>query len=294
MKKITVYLAVVAAIMCLTISPVFAHTLWLNLYKSEGHPPGHVLSSIGWGHAVPLDDFPEELNFASYLLVDPGQKKTELPLPDTKKDAGIDIGGLTLINGELGLHKFKLSDTSKSGTYQVVLSTKGNYYTSYLDEQGRKKWSFKPMNKVESAKEILDGFRYQAFAKSYFDVGQWSQPEALDFDLEIMPRTNLSKVRVGDLVEFDVFFMGKPLNTSPEKSIEYLTATSDSFGGPDGFMLSCVLYNGKGQFRMPAAGQWVLNVYTRQNVTPENDLRHLADKCTTVLYSSTLSFSVKP
>lgn len=96
------------------------------------------------------------------------------------------------------------------------------------------------------------------------------------------------------MVEFDVLFMGKPLTTSPEKSIEYLTAKSNSFGGPAGFMLFCIITNGKGRFRMPAVGQWVLNVYTRQNVTADNDLKHLADKCMRVLYPSTLSFSVKP
>ncbi len=293
MKKNITYL--LFAIMFFTVSSASAHTMWLNLDKSTAHPPGHVLSSIGWGHSIPLDDFPEGLNFDSYFLVDPDQKKTELPLPDTKKDAGTDISGITLINGDLGIHKFKFSDTSKEGTYQVALSTKGNYYTSYLDKKGHKKWAFNTsMDKVKNAKKLLDGLRHQAFAKSYFNVGQWSDPKALGFDLEIMPKADLSNVRVGDLVEFDVSFMGKPLNSSPEISIEYLTAKSNSFGDPDGFMLSCIIFNGKAKFRMPAAGQWVLNVYTRQNVTPDNDLKHLADKCTTVLYSSTLSFSVKP
>jgi hypothetical protein len=52
--------------------------------------------------------------------------------------------------------------------------------------------------------------------------------------------------------------------------------------------------DGKAQFRMPSAGQWVVNVYVRQEVTPDNELKHLAGKCTTVWYAGTISFNVKP
>jgi hypothetical protein len=51
---------------------------------------------------------------------------------------------------------------------------------------------------------------------------------------------------------------------------------------------------GKAQFRMPAAGQWVVNVYFSHEVTTKNELKHLADKCTRVVYASTVSFHVKP
>jgi hypothetical protein len=45
---------------------------------------------------------------------------------------------------------------------------------------------------------------------------------------------------------------------------------------------------------MPAAGQWVANVYVKQDVTPESDLKELVGKCTTVYYAGTISFNVKP
>ena len=92
---------------------------------------------------------------------------------------------------------------------------------------------------------------------------------------------------------FDVSFMGKPFSCT-NGNIEYMTATSNSFGGSDNFFLSAYIMNGKAQFRMPAAGQWVVNVFVRQEVTPESDLKHLAGKCTTVWYSGTISFNVKP
>ena len=77
-------------------------------------------------------------------------------------------------------------------------------------------------------------------------------------------------------------------------SIETITAVSNTFGGPDKFMLSSMVFNGKGSFRMPTAGQWLVNVYTKQPVTPDNHLKHLAGKCTTAMYAATITFSVKP
>jgi hypothetical protein len=87
--------------------------------------------------------------------------------------------------------------------------------------------------------------------------------------------------------------MGKPFSMGAD-TIEYMTAHSNSFGGPDGFFLSAYILNGNAKFRMPAAGQWVVNVYVRQEVTPESDLKELVGKCTTVYYAGTISFNVKP
>jgi len=150
------------------------------------------------------------------------------------------------------------------------------------------------MDQVENAREIIRGMGYHAFAVSYFTVGKWQTPKSLGQDLEIIPFTDLSNVRAGDLVRFKVLFMKKELTTDPSVSLEYITAKSDAFGAPDKFTLSAPLFGGKGQFRMPAAGNWLVNVYTRQNVSPDNRLKHLAPKCTTVLYSSSVTFQVKP
>jgi hypothetical protein len=45
---------------------------------------------------------------------------------------------------------------------------------------------------------------------------------------------------------------------------------------------------------MPAAGQWVVNIYTSYDVDPENGPEELIGKCTKVFYSGTVSFHVKP
>jgi uncharacterized GH25 family protein len=165
----------------------------------------------------------------------------------------------------------------------------------YLNEKGRKKWAQKAMDEVRDATKVLAGMKYKSYAKAFFTVGgEWSRPEPVGYDLELLPLTDLSGVRAGDVVRFEVSLMGKPLSTSPEKSLEYITAHSNAFGGPDGFFLASMLHNGKGQFRMPAAGQWVVNVYTSMDVDPEGPYRDLAGKCTKVFYSGSISFQVKP
>ena len=151
----------------------------------------------------------------------------------------------------------------------------------------------KPMDEVKGAQKILTSIKYKSFAKAFFPVKKWTNPNPLGFDLEIMPTKNISDVHVGDVVPFKVSFMGKPLSSKPKK-IYYLTAQSNSFGGPDNFFLAAYIMDSKAQFRMPAAGQWVVNLYLHQDVSSENQLKELADKCTTVFHASTISFNVKP
>ena len=279
-------------------SQAMAHTLWINLYESFAHPPGHAIASIGWGHVVPMDDFlaseTGSIQLASYELIDPDFKSTALPLPDMKIHEKMKTSsGMTFQSGDLGIRKFGLTEKTKPGTYQVVVTSRDNFFSKYLDKKGKQKWVGKAMDEIKGAQKVLTGLKYKSFAKAYFAVQKWTEPKALGHDLEIMPMTDLSNVHVGDVVPFTVTFMGRPLSTS-HKSIEYLTATSNAFGDPDGFFLSAYIFNGKAQFRMPAAGQWVVNVYVRQMVTRGNELKHLSDKCTMVDYAGTVSFHVKP
>ena len=284
-------------LVCMSITvPASAHTLWINLYECFTHPPGHAIAAIGWGHRIPMDDLLDRLTLASYEMVDPDLNRTALPLPAAQKGETLETGsGIAVTAGDAGLRKLSLTDNAKPGTYQVALASGDNFYSMYLDEKGRKKWVPKPMDRVEGAKEILAGMKYKSYAKAFFTVGgKWTAPKPLGHDLELMPLTDLSNVHMGDMVSFEVTLMGKPLSTMPEKSLEYITATSNTFGGPDGFFLSAMLHNGKGSFRMPTAGQWVVNVYTSYDVDPAKAPKALVEKCTKVFYAGTVSFNVKP
>lgn len=296
MRKNLIAVLVSAFIMQITIAQASAHTLWINVYESFAHPPGHVIAAIGWGHTVPLDDLPDSIKLASYELVAPDHSKIALPLPVVKKEKPIESeSGLKVMSGDAGLRKFVASENSKAGTFQVALATADNFFSTYLDESGKKKWAPKAMDEITGAKKILAGMKYKSYAKAFFTMsGKWTEPKPLGFDLELIPMTDLSDVHAGDIVSFKVTLMGKPISSSPEKSLEYLTATSNTFGGPDGFYLASMLYNGMAKFRIPTAGQWVVNLYTSYDVDPNNAPPELAGKCTKVMYSGTISFNVKP
>ena len=279
-------------------SQAMAHTLWINLYESFAHPPGHAMVSLGWGHAVPMDDLlvskTAPLQLATFDLIDPDLNKTAIPMPVLKMEDVIKTsGGMTAQCGDLGIRKLSLTDKTKAGTYQVAVTSKDNFFTMYLDKKGKQKMVTKPLDQAKGVGKILTSIKYKSFAKAFFAVKNWTDPKPLGFALELMPMTDLSNVHVGNLVPFEISFMGKPLSSGAD-SIQYLTATSNSFGGPDNFFLAAYIMNGKAQFRMPAAGQWVANVYVKQDVTPESNLKNLVGKCTTVYYAGTISFNVKP
>ena len=292
-------LSVIAGLLLIAFtSQAMAHTLWINLYESFAHPPGHAMVSLGWGHIVPMDDLlvskTAPLQLATFDLIDSDLNRTALPMPVLKMEDMIETsGGMTAQCGDMGIRKLGLTDKTKPGTYQVAVTSKDNYFTMYLDKKGKQKMVTKPLDEVKGIGKILTSIKYKSFAKAFMAVKKWTDPKPLGFDLEIMPMTDLSNVHVGDLVSFRVTFMGKPFSSGPG-GIEYITATSNSFGGPDNFFLSAYIMNGKAQFRMPAAGQWVVNVYVKQDVTPESDLKELVGKCTTVYYAGTISFNVKP
>lgn len=297
MKRMSLSVIVVLASIIFS-TQAMAHTLWINLYESFAHPPGHAIVSLGWGHVVPMDDLlvsrSGSIQLATFDLIDPDFKRTALPMPVLKMGDVIKTsGGMTAQCGDMGIRKLGLTDKTKAGTYQVAVTSKDNFFTMYLDKKGKQKMVTKPLDEVKGVEKVLFSVKYKSFAKAFTAVKKWTDPKPLGHDLELMPMTDLSNVHVGDVVPFQISFMGKPLSSGAD-SIQYLTATSNSFGGPDNFFLSAYIMSGKAQFRMPAAGQWVANVYVKQDVTPESDLKDLVSKCTTVYYAGTISFNVKP
>jgi len=128
-------------------------------------------------------------------------------------------------------------------------------------------------------------------AKSYLTAGAWTNPAPLGHGLEIIPRTDLSNLRVGDLVEVDVLFYGQPLTVSA-KSMEFITAHTQSFGQSDGFTLFSYLMDGKAQFRVQSSGQWMINVNHKDDVTADGPMKELVGKADQVYHGASLTFTV--
>ncbi len=296
MKRILSVLAF--AFVILGAGTASAHMFWVTLSESFNHKPGHITSLLGFGHTLPFDDLlgseAGTIDLSKYELIGPDESHFDLGLPDFKNTPmQTTPTGMTVNAGDLGLRKIACTEKSAPGTYQVVSSTKTEFFTVYLDKAGKQRMVPKAMNEIKNLQKPLVSFGCQMFAKSFFALKKWTEPKPLGFGLEIMPLDDLSNVHVGDLVRFKVTFKGKPLNSS-EAGFQRMTCHSKSFGDPDKFHLDSYLFDGIAQFRMPAAGQWLSNVYVKQNVTNNPQLKDLKGKCLDFWAVATVAFDVKP
>ena len=294
-KKITICFTLIAALALST--NVFAHSIWINSFKSHAHKPGHSMISLGWGHALPMDDILTSPNgriaIEKFELIEPNLKKTNLLKPEFKLSTpDLTTDNFDLFAADLGSQKIALKKNSTKGVYQISATSKPSFYTQFIDTKGKVRLKLKPKNEVKNVKEVLMSVKYQAFAKSYLTVGKWTNPKPLGHSLEIIPRTDLSNLHVGDLVEVDVLFYGKPLDANA-KSIDYITAHSNSFGQSDGFGLFSYIKKGKAQFRVLSSGQWMVNVSHKEDVTETGTHKDLYDKTNQVYHGASLTFNVK-
>lgn len=213
------------------------------------------------------------------------------PTPETSKPT-TTTANFDIFPGDLAVQKVALKKESKPGVYQISAVTKPTFYNHYIDTKGRQRIQLKPRDQIKDIKTTLMSVKYQAFSKSYMTVGKWEEPKRLGHALEITPLTDLTKVRVGDLVEFEVLFNGKPLDASA-KSVDYVTAMSPSFGQGDHFALHSYVKKGKAQFRVQSAGQWIVSISHKDDVTKDGPMKDLVGKADQVFTAASLTFIVK-
>lgn len=280
-----------------TASLAQAHSLWINAFQSHGHQPPYAMVSLGWGHALPMDDIlvssTGRIGIERFELIDPEMKGTQLLKPSSKlSEPELSTANIDLYTADMAGQKVALKKDGIKGVYQFGAVSKANFYTKYIDSKGRQRMKLKPMDEVKDVQKVLMAIKYQAFAKSFMTVGEWAQPAALGHGLEIIPRTDLSNLRAGDLVEVEVLFYGKPLHATA-KSADYIRASSSSFGQSDGFGLISYIKNGRAQFRVQSAGQWMINVSHKEDVTVDGPLKDLHGKAEQVYHGASLTFNVR-
>ncbi len=149
------------------------------------------------------------------------------------------------------------------------------------------------MDAVAGKGEIVQSCLYKAMAKAYFTKGEWTEPRPLGHEVELIPKTDISHLRVGDVAVFGVRFMDR-VYTSTESHIVKIEATSNTFGGPNKYYLGANVYGGKAQFRFPTPGQWVVSINIQQDVAKDDSLDSLKGKCLQVLYNASISLTVYP
>ncbi len=287
----------ISIIVIIAASNLFSHSLWINSMESFTHQPGHTMVSLGWGHSLPLDDILNSANarviIEDFSIISPNNVKTKLQLPKSKIEEPFkSTKNFDLYEAQIALQKISLKKDSKKGVYSLEAKSKPTFYTQYIDTKNRTRLSLKSRDKVKNIKKVLMSVKYQAFAKSYLTLGSWSEQKPLGHGLEIIPISDLSNVKVGDLLEFRVLFNNIPLNITAN-SIDFITAFSNSFGQSNKFSLHSNIVKGKAQFIVQSSGSWIVNCSHKEDVRKDGKLKDLYGKANQVFNSASLTFNVK-
>lgn len=289
-SKIIVAVIVMASHVC-------AHSLWVNSFESFSHQPGHTTLSLGWGHTLPIDDGINSPNgqvmIETFSIRSPNGQLTALAIPSSEpKEPTQKSVNFDLYDADIGLQKVALKKESEKGVYQIEAKSKPTYYTEYIDTAGKKRLKLTAKDVIKDIQSVLMSIQYEAFAKTYLTLGKWESPRATGKGIEIIPKTDLSNVKVGDLVEFEVLFYGKPLNVGIA-SMDYISASSSTFGQSEGFALMSYVQEGKARIRVQSAGQWIVSCLHKDPVTQEGDLKALYGKVDYVVNAASITFNVK-
>ena len=285
--------------------PAWGHDLFITLRESMTHPPGHYNLVIGYGHAMPMDEFLEADRIKEFAIYDPASTKMDF-IFDPKANEGMMHGkaknkkeypALTLQAGNYFGQNIQLNKESPRGTYQVALVLKPCFFTMWKNKKGRQKWAIKPLDQVKAEvkdiKEILASVQYQVSAKAVMSVGDWTEPKPLSHDLEIIPLTDLTQIKLGDEVSFKVLYRGKPLK-GPMEDPYTIKAYSEFYGASHSYGLYGVVNEeGKATIKITEYGQWFVNIWKIQRVNKEDGPRELVGKCRKTISRATLSFYVK-
>lgn len=298
MKKPAAFLGALA-LSTLFSSSAWAHHFYLSLSESMAHQPGSFTTSIGWGHALPLDDFFQGNHLQSYTLYDPSLQSTALPF-DPKANEGMEqryyaqepsraFPHAVVFDGDSFTKKIKFTADSPQGTYQVAATSTKSNFTMWKDEKGRQKWGRVGLDEVKGAKEILYSLHFQSFAKSFVALKQWSEPKPLGHELEFIPLSDLSKVKVGDVVKFKILHQGEPLKAQDEDIVK---AFSQFFGSDGSHFIGASIQEGIARFQVTTPGQWVASLMLKREVS-EKSAKELVGKAKNRGLFATVSFFVK-
>ena len=295
MERLSVSIIVITISIILFLNQSAHAHFFLSITESKAHSPGHIMVSLGWGYALPMDDFLAGDKLATYAIYDPDLKKMEFPF-DAGANKGVELNkgkkypgfpGGTMLEGDAYCRQVLFKEDAPQGTYQVVATMKKTQFTSWIDNKGEKRRSRQPLDQIKGAREIRESIIYQSFAKAFTAVGKWTQPKALGHDLELIPLTDLSQVHVGDVVSFKVLFMGKPLQPKGGEWPE-IKAYGELYGEGGIYGLKGMIFQGVGKIRVPTPGRWLVTLFLRRPVTKE-----LVGKCLDVGYKASVTFRVR-
>lgn len=295
MRKIIFYLFITA----LFALNLHAHFFYVNTSESNTHGKRSVSTNIGWGHWLPTDELFMGDSLKSYSIYDPNMKKADLKF-DKNANANMekriyeetpsdDFPQAVIFSGDIFVNKIYFNDKSAEGVYQIAAVTKPIQFSWWSDEKGRNKWGRTYLDEMKNPKHINMSWNFQSFAKAFVCVGKWQKPRALGHDLEFIPISDLTNVKIGDVLEFEVLFLGEPLQDEKTGIPFEIKAYSEQ---NDAGFVGAAIRGGKVKFKVTSGGKWLLTASVKKpigdKVAPE-----LKGKALIKGYDASVTFFVK-
>lgn len=199
MKKILILFLILFIVVSFA-SIAQAHMFWLNVSNYFPRQGEEVTIEIGFGHKYPKDEKIKEENIEQILVRDPNGHEVQLER--------IDIA------------KYRFTPKVE-GQYEVIAKLKKGFVSNTPD--GRKLGNRKTLNNVVSC------FHFTMNAKTLINVGSKSKGcfYRSELPLEIVPVSNISKLKVGDELLLKVMYQGKPLKGVKFNAIDKNTALQE-------------------------------------------------------------------
>lgn len=230
---------------------------------------------------------------SNFSITSPKGIISKLKIPNSKgTNPLVENKNYSIYDADFAFVKIDLTKNYEKGVYKISSSSRPTIYTKYIDKNNKIKMALKPINEINNLKKVLMSIKYQAFANSYISLGKWQEPKATNKNLEIIPLSDISNIKVGDIVRFKVLFNGKELNTSPQ-NMDFISARSNTFGQNDGYKLMSYIKNGYAQIKVQTPGQWIVTCNHKYDVHKNGDFKNLYGKVNQLFTASTLTFNVK-
>ncbi len=248
---------------------VSAHSLYIqagrqHVSKGKGSP-----LFFCYGHHIPVDDAVRRKKLEYVRVTAPDGTAEDIPLRDEKS-----------------LHSYVV-EYEKPGTYALSAATTPGSFTMWKDKKGRRRHSIKPMSAVkDKASEILSSLRSSQWTKTYVVCGEPSQkfPAVIGMPLELVPARDVSGLKQGETLDFQVYRNGEPYTGEG-----FFDATYNGFSteAEDNYIPKTAVKGGKFSLPLDVTGRWFVRFYTKTD--PPAEWR---DDCLKEKRTATLVFEI--
>ncbi len=268
-------LAKLVLVGALSTSALFGHGLWVNAIEADSKKGKRVMVSFGFGYKAPIDyALPHDLGMKAFDLMTPDGEKIKLQALKKKPETAYESDALTIKEANLALQNINLTEKAEKGTYGIAYERPSRTLTTYINKKDKESKSNKPVDKIRDLKEVVSQTVSTNFGKAYFTNKEFSKAKAIGHKIEILPGNDYTKLNVGDTIELEVLFDGKPLKSG------YVTAKNAKNSGENSFFGK--IRDGKVKFFLNNNGQWIFEVNHDEK-----------DKNITNSYSTSASLNIK-